>query len=299
MQRSHPGSREMEIRAENGKEGFRCGLFSPAPVETIETLSCSLRIIQYKTGHRVATDDILLAWAASRAVPKANRILELGCGKGAVSLLLVRRLPNAVALGLEAHAAHYALAVRNAQLNGLEDRFHPRLGDLRCPEVLYDEPPFELICGAPPFMALGSGVMPRDDGRSAGRFEIRGGIESFAERGARHLSLEGRLVLLMDGLQDDRTAKALSAAGLHLRRCITVCPRPNHQPTYRIYEAAHVPGNYLAEQLHLRGSHGSAWSSEYLAIRNVLDLPQTSKPEGKGDSPTSGPQDDCVWETSE
>ena len=244
--------------------------------ETIDLLSRSLRLIQHRDGHRATSDDQLLAWAACRAQPKALRVLDLGCGKGTVALLLLRQLPGARVMGIEALPVHHSLAVRNAELNGLADRFQPLLGDLRDAELLRNEPPFELICGAPPFMPLGSGLMPADPGRAVGRFEIRGGIEAYALTAARHLAPGGRVVLLMDGRQGDRTIKALRDAELHPRRRVVVRPRPAQKATYRLFEAAHEADSLIEEDLCLRGAVGSGWSPEYLAIRIALDLPVSS-----------------------
>jgi tRNA1Val (adenine37-N6)-methyltransferase len=244
--------------------------------ETVDLLSRTLRLIQHRHGHRAASDDILLAWAAWRAQPNAGRILELGCGKGTVALLLLRRLPYAVVTGMEAHPSHQMLAVRNGRLNGLSDRFRPILGDFRCAELLEGQPPFELVCGAPPFMPLGSGVMPVDAGRAAGRFELRGGVEDYARAAARHLAPGGRLVLLMDGQPGDRASKAITEAGLHLRRHLAVLPFPAQRPKYRIFEAAHEPRSFLEEEICLRtAAKDSGWSASYQEIRSALDLPES------------------------
>ncbi|MCA9541603.1 MAG: AMP-binding protein, partial [Myxococcales bacterium] len=104
---------------------------APGPDETLDRLSATLRILQRRRGHRAASDDTLLAWFALQARPAARRVLDLGTGKGTVALLLLRALPDCVVVGVEAVPEAHALAVRNARLNGLVQRFSPRLGDLR------------------------------------------------------------------------------------------------------------------------------------------------------------------------
>jgi tRNA1Val (adenine37-N6)-methyltransferase len=245
------------------------------PDETVDRLTRGLRIIQRRRGHRAATDDTLLAWAAARARPDAASALDLGTGKGAAAMLLLGRLPSCRVIGIEALAASHDLAVRNAALNGLADRFEPRLGDLRDPAILRDSPPFDLVMGAPPFMPLGSGVPPQEETRAAGRFELRGGVREFSEAAARHLAPGGKAVLLMDGLDrsDGRALAALAAVGLHLHRVLTVRPRPDEPPTYRIYEAGADPCASYEVELCLRESAGDAFSTRYLALRDEMDLP--------------------------
>jgi tRNA1Val (adenine37-N6)-methyltransferase len=246
----------------------------PRPDETLDRLTSRMRILQKRRGHRAASDDTLLAWAAARAKPDAARILDLGTGKGTVAMLLLQRLPDASAVGVEAVAASFDLAVRNAALNGLERRFAPRLGDLRDPGVLAGEPPFDLVTGAPPFQPMGSGVLPADEGRAAGRFELRGGVEEYAAIAAANLAPDGAAVILMDGLERSRrrAPEAIGDAGLHVRLAIDVLPRPDAAPTYRLLVASKRPSALETAVLCMRRKAGGAFAPEYEAIRRELDL---------------------------
>ncbi len=246
---------------------------TPGPGETLDRLSNTLRILQRRRGHRATSDDVLLAAFAAEARPDARRVLDLGTGKGTVALLLARRLPAAHIVGVEAFPESHRLAVRNAALNGLADRFDARAGDLRDPAVLADEAPFDLVTGAPPFMPPGSGILPRDPQRAAGRFELRGGIEDYAATAARHAAPDGRVVLLMDGRSRARTLAALHAAGLSVQLLTAVCPRPGRAPTYQIAVAArHRPPAPTAQVLNMRGHQGDDWSPGYRSLRARLDL---------------------------
>jgi tRNA1Val (adenine37-N6)-methyltransferase len=243
------------------------------PDETQDRLTSRLRIIQKRRGHRVASDDTLLAWAAARARPDALRVLDLGSGKGTVAMLLLQRLPLCRVIGLEALEVNHDLAVRNGLLNGLADRWEPRLGDLRDPSVLAGEASFDLVTGAPPFMPIGSGVMPRDVLRAAGRFELRGGVREYAEAAARHLAPCGRVVLLLDGLGQSRVRaeQALAASGLFPHAIVAVRPFPGRSPIYWILEAGPEPGPTTEESLCMRSTGGKRFSPDYEAIRKILD----------------------------
>jgi len=250
----------------------------PQADETLDPLTRRLQIIQRRHGQRAATDDLLLAWAAARACPTAEQILDLGSGKGTVALLLLQLLGGSGrcrVIGVEALSRSHELALRNAALNGLTDRYQPRLGDLRDPAVLEGERAFDLITGAPPFMPLGSGVLPRDEERAAGRFELRGGIREYAAAAARHLAPAGKLVLLMDGLARSRSRadQALATAGLRPRRLLAVKPSPDRPPVYWLIEADWQGGGATEATLCLRSTLDGPFSSEYEAIRRELELP--------------------------
>ena len=242
------------------------------PDETLDRLTSRFNIIQKRSGHRAASDDTLLAWAAARACPDAVRVLDLGSGKGTVAMLLLQRLPGCRVIGLEALEVSHELAVRNAGLNALTDRWDPRLGDLRNSSVLAGESRFNLITGAPPFMPVGRGVMPGDPQRAAGRFELRGGVRDYAEAAARYLAQGGKVVFLMDGLELSRVraVQALTAVGLFLNNVAVVHPFPGRDPIYRIFEASADVGSTTELSLCMRIDGKSGFSPEYEAIRRDM-----------------------------
>lgn len=245
------------------------------PDETLDRLARTLRIIQKKRGQRAASDDVFLAWAGARAEPGAERVLDLGTGKGTVAMLLLRRLPGCKVIGVEALPMSHDLAVRNAALNRLHDRYEPRFGDLRDPFVLIGEPPFDLITGAPPFKPVGSGTLPSDPQRAAGRFELKGGVREYARSAAMHLAPGGKTVILMDGLDESRrrAEDAFAAAGLFPHAFLAVRPRPDRPPVYWIIQAgSEAAGNAKEESICMRPESGEAWSPAYEAIRKEMDL---------------------------
>jgi tRNA1Val (adenine37-N6)-methyltransferase len=243
------------------------------PDETLDRLTSKLNIIQKRRGHRAASDDTLLAWAAAQACPEAIQVLDLGSGKGTVAMLLLQRLPGCHVIGLEALEVSHELAVRNARMNALTDRWDPRLGDLRDPSLLAGESRFDLITGAPPFMPVGSGVMPEDPQRAAGRFELRGGVRDYAEAAVRYLAQGGKVVFLMDGIESSRarTAEALTAVGLTPNNVTAVHPFPGRDPIYRIFEASVGFGSTTESSLYMRIEGKSGFSPEYEAIRRDMD----------------------------
>jgi tRNA1Val (adenine37-N6)-methyltransferase len=230
-------------------------------------------ILQRRTGHRATTDDLLVAWAGAEYAPQAQRVLDLGTGKATVALLLLHALPNAHVLGVEAFRQSYDLGVRNASLNGLTARLTLKHGDLRDQKLLADEGPFDLVMGAPPFMAQGSGTLPQDAQRAAGRFELRGGVEDYYKTATKNLTPDGVVIVLMDGNGAERNLVAARTAGLYPHHSINVLPRPRHPATYSICVARRQPGDLMVTELPMRLSEGDAWSPDYTSIRRRLDLP--------------------------
>ena len=216
--------------------------------ESLDDLARGLRVLQRRRGHRSATDDVLAAWCAAEAKSAATQVLDLGCGHGTVTLLLSALLPTAQFVSVEVQEMSHGLLCRNLRLNGLERRVCPLLADLR---ELSLEQRFDLVTGTPPFMPLGSGVLPQDPQRAAGRFELRGGIESYLIAASAHLASGGRVSMLMDGAQDQRCRAAFDAAGLHIHKIRVFDPRPGRRPRYRGYIGGREPAPAPVEEHHL------------------------------------------------
>lgn len=248
---------------------------TPGPDESLDRLSHTLQILQRRRGHRATSDDVLLAGVGAEMAPDARRCLDLGTGKATVAMLLARRLPTAHLVAVEAEPVSVDLAHRNVALNGLTEQITVVGSDLRDLDNLTPHRPpegFELITGAPPFMPLGTGVMPQDRQRAVGRFEIRGGVEGYADTAAQMLAPAGVVVILMDGPQGPRAEAAFEAAGLHPRAILEISPRPGQPPTYTVVSGGLTPGDRRRDQVSMRGAEGQGWSPWYAALRGRLAL---------------------------
>lgn len=248
---------------------------SPGPDETLDRLSPGLKLLQRRKGHRATSDDTLLAWAGVQARPDAQRVLDLGTGKGTVALLMLAAMPEATGVGLEAEPISADLARRNVVLNQMSDRLVAREGDLRDPEALPEsDGRFDLITGAPPFMPLGSGVLPQDRQRAVGRFELRGGVEGYTEAAVRWAAPGATVVILMDGLQRDRAVSAFDAVGLAVAQVIEIRPRPDRPAVYQIIVGGvdSQPTDRAETWLAMRGAEGEAWTPEFAAARRLIGV---------------------------
>jgi len=163
------------------------------------------------------------------------------------------------------------LCQANLERNGLSERAELMHADVR--DLPDDLGVFDLVTGAPPFMPIGSVVLPRDPQRAAARFETRGGSEAYCTAASRHLADGGRVSMLMDGSQDARVCAAFSGAGLRLTHVTMVVPRRGKRPRCGAYVAAGTrDGEEIrVHELRVREADG-AFSEEYLAVRRELRL---------------------------
>lgn len=183
---------------------------------TLDRLSGDWWIYQRRRGQRYSTDDVLTAWLALQARPRALRLLDLGAGIGSIGLLALRLLPaEARLVSVEILAESAALARRSIAMNGVADRVTVLAGDLRDPAVLAGEAAFDLVTANPPFLPLVAGSPSPYPARRAARFELHGDVFDSCRAAARALAPGGRFVLC-HGAADGRPERAVAEAGLAL-----------------------------------------------------------------------------------
>ena len=108
-----------------------------------------VRLLQPKTGYRAGADAALLAAACDARA--GERVLDVGCGPGAVLLQVAVRRPDARVWGLERDPAALELARRSAALNGLEGRVELIAGDVAEGFASLRLHPFDAVLSNPPF----------------------------------------------------------------------------------------------------------------------------------------------------
>ena len=108
-----------------------------------------IKFRQPARGYRAGMDAALLA-AACDAQP-GERVLDVGCGAGAVMLAAAARWPSATFVGVERDPVALALAVGNIGANGWADRMTAVEGDVGQPLKKLGLAPFDHVLCNPPF----------------------------------------------------------------------------------------------------------------------------------------------------
>lgn len=108
-----------------------------------------VRLIQPARGYRAGMDAALLA-AAVPAAP-GERVIEAGCGAGAVLMQIAARRPEVSLAGLERDAAMAGLARRNAALNDMGGRISVHEGEVAAGFRALNLDLFDWAVSNPPF----------------------------------------------------------------------------------------------------------------------------------------------------
>jgi tRNA1Val (adenine37-N6)-methyltransferase len=181
-------------------------------------------------GFRSSLDPVLLAGFAT---PPFGRFLDIGCGTGALSFLLLARDPQATGVGVEIQPRLAALAEKGSAHNGFGTRLSVRAGDVRS---LGDLGSFDLVATNPPFRPLGTGVLPPDPERSIAHHEVALTLAGWLAVAEAALAPTGRLCVIFPADRLEELAAGLAVRGLTATRRRFVHPQAGLGPTRVLVE---------------------------------------------------------------
>jgi tRNA1Val (adenine37-N6)-methyltransferase len=246
--------------------------------ETTALVGTGLQIIRARSGYRHSVDAILVAHAAD---PKpGERILDLGAGTGAITLLLAAKAPACSVVGLEIQEAMADRARRAVRLNGCEGRVAIATGDLRRPAACLPRAAFDLVVCAPPYFPAGSGHLSPVPEVAAARHEICCTLEDVARAAAYALAPGGRFWIIHRASRLTDLTTALAAHGLGLSLLQPVHSRAEAPATFilaRATRAAPSPPTLLPPLI-LYSGPGRTFSPALVAIYAAFGrLPREAK----------------------
>jgi tRNA1(Val) A37 N6-methylase TrmN6 len=219
-------------------------------------------------GYRAGMDAALLA-AACDAKP-GERVLEAGCGVGAVMLAAARRREGALFVGVERDDEALKLARENVIANGLGERLEARHGSV-------EEPPpgrYDAALANPPFFDDPSRLRAPHPAKQAA-WMAEGGLESWIGYLLKAIRDGGSITLIhrADRLADILALLSPKAGSFQIRPIHPFADAPAGRVLVRARKGGRAPLQLLAPLvLHERG--GAKHTAEAEAIlRGEADLP--------------------------
>ena len=155
-----------------------------------ELLFGSIRMKIPDAQFRVSTDSMVLADFCR--IKPGSRVLDLGCGCGTLGLLLLGSGAAGSVCGIEIQPE----AARQAEENGVSDRFCAVCGDLRQAHAEIAPGGFDCVLSNPPYYPPKSGHLHAQDSLSAARSEICCPFDALCAAAARALRWGGRFFLV-------------------------------------------------------------------------------------------------------
>ena len=224
-----------------------------------------VKLIQPVCGFRSSLDPVLLAGFIHAPY---GHFLDIGCGTGALSFLLLARDPAATGLGVEIQPRLAGLATQSVAANGFGTRFGVVAADVRDAGIV-PAAAFVLVASNPPFRPLGQGVLPPHAERSLAHHEVALTLAEWLAVAEASLRPDGRLAAIYPADRLDEMRAALAARGLTITRLRMVHAQAGARASRFCFEArrselvtetqteaplvVHEQGKYSAEVRHMLG----------------------------------------------
>ena len=239
------------------------------PGERLDDLQCGgYRLIQRPDAFRFGTDSVLLAdFAAPR--PR-TRAVDLGCGTGAIAMLMAAHEPALCVDAVELQPDVADMARRSVLLNRLEERVRVFAGDMRQAHAFLGHGQYALAVCNPPYSRAGAALPSENEGVRLARHEGDLTAAGVAESAARLLKNGGRLCVIFPAPRALEMLRAMEDSGIAPKRLRTVQGMPGRAPKFLLIEGVRGGGQGLhwLPPLVLREADGS-FSAEWKRIYRV------------------------------
>jgi 16S rRNA (guanine1207-N2)-methyltransferase len=159
--------------------------------EILEPLDFGMKILQKKEGFRFGEDAILVSEFFSPT--KSGKVLEIGTGKGIISLIISRNPKVTQITSVEIQEEMANMSKRTVELNNLTDKIEILHLDIK---NLKRGNTYEYIISNPPYMRVNSGKVNSSSNKAISRHEVALNIKDFVKESKRLLKPGGSLTLV-------------------------------------------------------------------------------------------------------
>lgn len=204
----------------------------------------------------LGTDSLVLADFAQPI--KGGTVCDLGCGTGAIALMLLASDPNLSVTGVELQTELARVAAENAVRNGLQERFTVLQGDLRTVRELLPANSFSCVVANPPYFPADS-LPPKEESLAISRTEICCTPEALCTAAAWLLPTGGKFCLVHKPERLADLICALRACALEPKRLRFVRHSAASKRSLVLLEAVRCgrPGLTCADDLILYDPNGA------------------------------------------
>jgi tRNA1Val (adenine37-N6)-methyltransferase len=202
---------------------------------TVDTLLRGrVTLLQPARGARTSLDPVLLS---AFVAPPFGRFLDIGCGTGALSFLLLAADAAATGVAVELQASLAALAREGRDRNGWEPRLRIVEGDVRGPALAREAAAFDLVATNPPFFAVGKGRPSPHAARALANHEVSLALAEWVDVAARAVRPGGRVAAIFPAERQLELGAALLERDLTPTRLRLVHPRADRPASRVLVEA--------------------------------------------------------------
>lgn len=214
------------------------------PGERLDDLQTGgLRLIQRSGTFCFGTDSVLLAdFAAPR---RGERVADLGCGNGAIALLMAGHRPDIAVEAVELQPDMADMARRSVQLNSLQERISVHCCDMRDAWRHIGRERCSLVVCNPPYGQRGAAIGSARAAQHIARHEENLTPEGIAEAASAVLKYGGRFCVVYPARRAYEMMHAMAKANLAPKRLRSVHARAPRPPKLVLLEGVKGGGSGL------------------------------------------------------
>ncbi len=235
------------------------------PGESFDDLTRDgLKVIQSKDGYRFALDSVLLSHFLS--VHPREKVVDLGCGCGVMSLLLASREPTLFITGIDIQQDMADRARRSVSYNRMEHRIAIRCQDLKDTEQ-FDGAHYDAVISNPPYEPLGHGRISHSREIALARHELACNMEDLFKTAANVLRPQGRIAVVYPARRLAEAMRIAAGQQLEPKRLQLIYPAEDKEANLFLLEAVRQgkPGLKVLKPL-------IVYSSPQQYSRDIMDI---------------------------
>ena len=231
----------------------------------IDKLWGGFSLIQDDRFFKLGQDTMLLSDFA--CPPARGKVMDLGCGNGALSVLLCARHPHISVTGLEIQPEVAVLAQENIRHNQLEARMQVQCGDMKQCKTMFSTGSFDYVVCNPPYFAQNSGFSAKNINKSTARQDSCGTAADAVQAAAYLVKFGGRVAFVYRPERVCELISQMKARQLEPKRMRFVHQQATAVPSAVLIEARRgsAPGVQILPPLLVCGENGEH-TKEYRTI---------------------------------
>ncbi len=202
-----------------------------------------IRCRQHRRGYRFSVDAVLLGNFIQPG--PGDRILDLGCGCGIISLILAYRWPKVSITGLEIQPGLTSLAKKNVALNNWQECIEIVSGDLKEIGKHIEAGSFDWVVSNPPYRRPGSGRINLGDEQAFARHEQLADLAEVTKAADWAVKKKGRVDFIYPASRGAAVISELKNAGLEPKKMLSVFSYPGSKASLLIIEAVKQGGEEM------------------------------------------------------
>jgi tRNA1Val (adenine37-N6)-methyltransferase len=206
---------------------------SAAHDEAVTHDTLRVKLIQPARGFRSSLDPVLLAGFIQ---PPFGHFLDIGCGTGALSFLLLALDPAASGTAVEIQPRLARLTSQGIEANQFGQRLTLLAEDARKTQAI-PRAAFDLVATNPPFRPLGTGNLPPHNERSLAHHEVTLALADWLDLAKIALRPDGRLCAIFPVDRLDEVRAGLHQRGMAVARLRMICAQAETLPLRFCFEA--------------------------------------------------------------